>query len=53
MTSKQKTGLVLIAIGIYLAIVNFYPQFAQLVRHYLAVPLILIFIGIYLIANKR
>lgn len=53
MTSRQKAGLLIILVGIYLLVLNFFPNLGQYLRNIISWPLILILLGSYLVFSKK
>jgi drug/metabolite transporter (DMT)-like permease len=53
MTSKQKAGLLIILVGVYLLVLNFFPDLQQYLRNIISWPLILILFGSYLVFSKK
>jgi hypothetical protein len=53
MTSRQKAGLFIVLVGIYLLVLNIYPNLGQYLRNILSWPVILILLGSYLVFSKK
>ncbi len=53
MTSRQKAGLLFVIFGVYLLILNVYPNIGQYLRDILSWPVILIVIGAYLVFSRK
>jgi uncharacterized integral membrane protein len=53
MTSRQKAGLLFVLAGVYLLILNAFPNLGQYLRNILSWPLILIILGTYLVFSKK
>jgi hypothetical protein len=53
MTSRQRTGLVLVVLGGFLFINNMYPDIFKEIRHLISFPVILMAIGAYLLFFRK
>ena len=53
MTSRQKAGLLFVLAGIYLFILNFFPNLGQYLRNIISWPMVLIILGAYLVFSKK
>lgn len=52
MTSRQKAGLLIVLAGIYLLVLNVFPDFTRYLRT-ISWPMILIILGMYLVFFKK
>ena len=53
MTSRQKAGLLFVLAGVYLLILNFFPNLGQYLRNIISWPMLLIILGTYLVFSKK
>lgn len=53
MTSRQRLGLILVVLGALMFINNIYPEIFKAIAAFISFPVLLIFLGLYLVLNRK
>lgn len=53
MTSRQRLGLIIAGVGLFLFLRNMFPNFIQEIIQAISMPVILMILGLYLFLSKK